>query len=99
MSRGSRKRSSTTPNAGMAKLKGSKAKNPKASVAGRSQVGRFGWRNAAHKSRASLPASRHSLKILRMVSSVVVGDSFGPRSMNEVPFTHFVAVEARASGS
>src|SRR5260370_10824215 len=58
------------PKTGIAKLKGSKAKNPKARVAGSSQVGRFGWRNATHKRRISLPVSRHNLKILRIISSL-----------------------------
>jgi hypothetical protein len=70
-SNGSRKRSSTTPNTGIAKLKGSKAKNPNARVAGNSQVGRFGWHIAAHRSRRSLPANRQSLKILRMSPPIV----------------------------
>jgi hypothetical protein len=69
-SKGSRKRSSTTPNIGIAKLKGSKAKNPKASVAGSSQVGRFGCRSASHTSRRSLLLIRHSLNILRMMYSL-----------------------------
>jgi hypothetical protein len=65
-----------TPKIGMAKLKGSKAKKPKASVAGKSQVGRFGWRSAVHRSRMSLPVSRHSRNILRMRSSGVVAHLF-----------------------
>jgi hypothetical protein len=69
-SNGSRKRSSTTPNIGIAKLKGSKAKNPKASVAGSSQVGRFGCLSACHRSRRSLRLIRHILNILRIVSSL-----------------------------
>jgi hypothetical protein len=69
-SNGSRKRSSTTPNIGMAKLKGSKARKPKASVAGSSHVGRFGCRSAVHNSRRSLRLIRHSLNILRIMSSL-----------------------------
>jgi hypothetical protein len=68
-SNGSRKKSSITPNTGIAKLKGSKAKNPKASVAGRSQLGRFGCRKATHTSQRSLRLVRHSLNILRIISS------------------------------
>jgi hypothetical protein len=73
-----------TPSIGIAKLNGSSAKNPKASVAGSSQVGRFGWRNAAHKSRISLAVSRHSRKILRMPSSIGVYSLFRPRSADVV---------------
>jgi hypothetical protein len=77
-SNGSRKRSSITPKTGIAKLKGSNAKNPNASVAGSSQLGLFGWRNATHRSRRSLPVSRQSLKILRMPPSIVAS-RVGPR--------------------
>lgn len=68
-SNGSRKRSSTTPNTGIEKLRGSRAKNPKASVAHSSQVGRFGCRSASHTSRRSLRLIRHSLNILRIMPS------------------------------
>jgi hypothetical protein len=72
-SNGNRKRSSTAPNTGIAKLKGSKAKKPKASVAGSNQVGRFGCRSASHSSRRSFPLIRHSLNILRIMSSLGFG--------------------------